>query len=148
MTIILNKPTNYNSDNAIEFLDPTLRSQVRLFDHLDRDTEGLLVFSDSKKTDTLSSEYEITIDQYLSRQAKNILTKGLAIEGSTIPGIEIIEEKHKGKRSVVHLQATQTTDTQLRTMFETIGYHVVGIRRIKLGEYSLGVLSVGRWKQI
>ncbi len=148
MTIILNKPTNYTSDNAIEFLDPVLRTHVALFDHLDQDTEGLLVFSDSKKTDKLLSEYEITIDQYLSKQAHNILAKGIAVEGSTIPGIEIIEEKHKGKRSVVHLQTKQTTDKQLRVMFETIGYHVVGIRRIKLGEYSLGVLSVGRWKQV
>ncbi len=149
MTILIHKPIGQTSTDTISLVKKDMGIQdLYPIDHLHEETEGLLILTENSTSPTLPSEYEVIIDQYLSRQAQNMLPKGLVTSEQVIPGIELIEEKHKGKRSVVHLKAARTTDTQLRTLFETIGYHVISIRRIRLGDFKLGVLSAGRWKKI
>lgn len=143
--IILNKPVGCSILEATELLEKNRTTHIHSFGDLDKNSEGLLVFATNEQP-LQESEYEITIDNYLSKAAENILKKGMNIEGKNFNGITLIEEKHKGKRSVVRVSSTKTKDTEIRKMFETIGYHVVGIRRIRIGEFKLGVLSIGRWK--
>ncbi len=160
MIIIMNKPVGYHATptppSVFELLDKRHCVSKKIIQvpptilptyELDSESEGLLILTDDKEKERVSEhEYEVTIDKYLSRQAHVILKKGINAEGKIIPGISIIEEKHKGKRSVVQLVATKATDIQIRILFETIGYHVVGIRRIRVGNIKLGVLSIGKWK--
>lgn len=147
--IILNKPVGYSILEAIELLEEKQTTHTNTINSLDSNSEGLVVCipnNQSLESEIPECEYEITIDDYLSKPAEKILTKGMIIEGKNFSGITLIEEKHKGKRSVVRVSTTRTTDIEIRTMFETIGYHVVGIRRIRIGEFKLGVLPIGRWK--
>ena len=149
--IILNKPVRCSVSEAQELLEENRTTHTHPLGHLDENSEGLLVFTTNehpREPEVNESEYEITIDKYLSKSAEHILTKGMVIEGKNFSGIMLIEEKHKGKRSVVRLTSVKTKDTEIRKMFETIGYHVVGIRRTRIGEYKLGVLSIGRWKLV
>lgn len=147
--IILNKPVGYSVLEASELLEGEKTTHIHSLSDLDSNSEGLLVFTtdnQSQKYEISDCEYEITIDDYLSKAAENILTKGMTIEEENFSGITLIEEKHKGKRSVVRVSSTKSTDVKIKKMFEAIGYHVVGVRRIRIGEFKLGVLSIGRWK--
>ncbi len=160
MYIILNKPVGYNTSqitpSLFELLDethciskpiPDIPDTLFSIDELEQSSEGLIVITDIQhNTEGYESEYEITIDKYLSPQAMTILKKGMNIEGKLYAGISIIEEKHKGKRSVVRINSRKTNDNGIRTMFEAIGYHVVGLRRIRIENFKLGVLSIGKWK--
>ncbi len=147
--IILNKPVEYNLTDAFDLLGEIQHRYTHALNTLSKDSEGLVVLAPGDENAPLrESEYEVTIDDYLSRDAQKILKKGIHTEKEFISGITLIEEKHKGKRSVVRLSTTQNTDTQIRNMFETIGYHVTGIRCIRIGEFKLGVLSIGKWKKI
>lgn len=160
--LIINKPVGYTSSSTtpsiFDLLDNThnvssvlveLPPTLYVIDELDTQSEGLLVITGTMtQKEKLTSEYEVTIDKYLSPQALVLLKKGLHTNEHSIEGITVLEEKHKGKRSVVKIEAEKTTDVEIRIMFETIGYHVVGLRRTRLGHYKLGVLSVGKWKPV
>ena len=147
--IIFNKPVGCTVSEAQELLEENRTTHTHPIGDLDENSEGLLVFTTNehaKESETNESEYEITIDRYLSKAAEHILAKGMTIEGEYFNGVTLIEEKHKGKRSVVRLKSSKTKDTDIRKMFEAIQYHVVGIRRVGIREFKLGVLSIGRWK--
>jgi pseudouridine synthase len=162
--ITLNKPVNYHvskeaEPSIYELLDDThttssdtspIPEDLMVVNNLDPDSEGLIVLTNNQETTSSSkdqeTEFEITIDDYLSKQALVILKKGMHRDGESIAGITIVEEKHKGKRSVVRIISHKNTDIQIRKMFEAIGYHVVGIRCIRFDVFKLGVLSIGRWK--
>ncbi len=147
--IILNKPVGYTTLEALELLEEQKTTHSYSISELDSNSEGLLVFVTNNhptEAEMYENEYEITIDDYLSKPAENILTKGMNIDGENFSGITLIEEKHKGKRSVVRISSTKTNDIKIKKMFEAIGYHVVSMRRIRIGKFKLGVLSIGRWK--
>ncbi len=147
--IILNKPVGYSVLEAIELLEEKKTTYTHSISNLDSNSEGLVVFmseNQSIESEVYENEYEITIDDYLSKAAENILTKGMNIDGKNYSGIKLIEEKHKGKRSVVRASSTKTNDIEIKKMFKAIGYHTVSIRRIRIGKFKLGVLSIGRWK--
>ncbi|MBP9731959.1 MAG: hypothetical protein KBD29_00665 [Candidatus Magasanikbacteria bacterium] len=149
--IILNKPIDYSVSEALELLEEHKITHTHSISDLDSNSEGLVVFvtnTYATEPEVYENEYEITIDEYLSKAAENILTKGMNIEGKNYSGIILIEEKHKGKRSVVRISSTKTNDIDIKKMFEAIGYHVVSMRRIRIGKFKLGVLSIGRWKFI
>lgn len=123
---------------------------------LDKDSEGLvLLTNDGELTNALThptheheKEYEVTIDQYLTKDAIHILTKGMTIDDTFVRGITILEELHKGKRSIVRVILTEGKNRQIRKMFGAIGYQVTALKRVRIGKLKLGVLSVGKWKLV
>lgn len=160
MYILINKPVDVHMDSIHELLTeknnvgkslnetpPPLAAQ----NTLDTESEGLVVLSDKTGEKSMSKaeqEYEITIDNYLSKDAEKILKKGMVIDENFIGGIRIQEEKHKGNRSVVVATMTEHTAQNIRNFFELIGYRVSAVRCIRIGEFKLGVLSIGKWKKI
>lgn len=163
--IILNKPVGYSTQpgvslsitelldraHCVSHNDQPVPQNLQILHSLDTESEGLVFgTTDAELAEKKFTEYEfeITIDQYLSKQAINILEKGMTIEETFIPGVDIVEEKHKGKRSVVQLLSSSCNDRDLVRMFETIGYHVTTTRLIRMDSIKLGVLSIGKWKYI
>lgn len=157
--ILLNKPVGYSTDMLHELLTeknnvgkpaPDKLPPYSPLNNLEPDSEGLVVLTDEKEgmetLPNLEQEYEITIDHYLSKDAEHILKKGITLENKFITGIKIIEEKHKGNRSVVVATMTEQTAKNIRNFFEIIGFHVTAVRCIRVGEFKLGVLSIGKWK--
>jgi 16S rRNA U516 pseudouridylate synthase RsuA-like enzyme len=41
---------------------------------------------------------------------------------------------------------TEQTAKNIRNFFKIIGFHVTAVRCIRVGEFKLGVLSIGKWK--
>ncbi len=119
---------------------------------LDTDAEGLILLTNDhgliEKIRNKEHEYEITIDNYLTKDAVKILKKGIVIKDTFVPGITILEEKHKGNRSVVRATMSEITASNIRDMFEKIGYHVTAVKCVRIGEVKLGTLSIGKWKFI
>lgn len=158
--IILNKPVGYSNEMLTELLTENNRvgkeavleiNTLHSLNTLDTESEGLVILTNTIETrqpSTPEQEYEITIDNYLSKDAEKILKKGISLEGVFIPGIQITEEKHKGNRSVVIATMTEVTAESIRKFFKAIGYHVTAVRCIRVGEFKLGVLSIGKWKVI
>lgn len=153
--LLLNKPVGYSTSHtqnpSIFDLLPQPQDELAPANRLDDNSEGVVLMTndvDFFQAKKLENEFEITIDDYLSKPAIKILSTGMVRNGEIIRGVELIGEKHKGNRSVVTVIARETNDTEIRKMFEAIGYHVVGIRCTRFDKFKLGVLPIGKWKKI
>jgi len=170
--IALNKPVGYitstvdtqgasimellQKDNYIGKEVPPALPRIFPVGRLDKDSEGLILLTnDGELTNALThpsqeheKEYEVTIDQYLTKDAIHILTKGMVIDDTFVRGITILEELHKGKRSIVRVILTEGKNRQIRKMFGAIGYQVTALKRVRIGKLKLGVLPIGKWKLV
>lgn len=169
--IILNKPVGYISSasneqgaSVLDLLVPqncmvkgqTLQARVYPVGRLDKDSEGLILLTnDGELTNELThpryeheKEYEITIDNFLTKDAYRILTSGMKIESGFVQGIKILQEFKKGRKSIVTAILTEGKNRQIRKMFGNIGYNVLSLRRTRINKLKLGVLPIGKWKYV
>ena len=51
-------------------------------------------------------------------------------------------------KTAIQITIHEGKNRQVRKMFETLGYRVVALRRIKIGELELGNLKEGRWRHL
>ncbi|OIO18582.1 MAG: hypothetical protein AUJ23_03355 [Candidatus Magasanikbacteria bacterium CG1_02_32_51] len=167
--IALNKPVGYitssSSEQGMSVLDlltenncltkgRTLQTRVYPVGRLDKDSEGLvLLTNDGELTNEIThpryeheKEYEITIDGFLTKDAKKILTTGMKITSGYVQGIEIVKEFKKGRCAVITAILKEGKNRQIRKMFGNIGYNVMTLRRSRINKLTLGVMPVGRWK--
>ncbi len=170
--IMLNKPvgviTSTSSKQGMSVLDlltqenyagrnkKTLHGRVYPVGRLDKDSEGLvLLTNDGDLADQLThpryeheKEYEITLDQPLSKDAIAVLERGMSIGDDKVKGITIVDQSVRGKRAVVNAILTEGKNRQIRKMFGRLGYNVQSLRRVSMGNLQLGSLSPGLWKYV
>ena len=173
--IALNKPVDYITSttdeqgvsvldlitpkNYFKPTDETTKQRImsaRLYPvgRLDKDSEGLvLLTNDGELTNKLThpryeheKEYEVIIDKALTRDAKKVLTAGMKIDDDFVQGIEIKKEFNKGRRTIVTVILKEGKNRQIRKMFGSLGFHVISLKRTRIGKLQIGVLPVGRWK--
>jgi 23S rRNA pseudouridine2605 synthase len=138
-------------DVLFENLPPNMpRPRVFPIGRLDYDTEGLLLLTNdgnfaesvthpSKK---IEKQYVATLDRDFSRPDLQKLENGIIIDGEkTHPARAQIISKN-----VVELTITQGRNRQVRKMFEAIGYVVTHLKRVRIGQITLGNLRVGQFK--
>lgn len=171
--IVLNKPVDYicsNSDeqgaSVLELLKKQnywkpggqdITERVYSVGRLDKDSEGLvLLTNDGDLANKLThpsfeheKEYEVTIDRQLEKAAVKVLEYGMDIgEGEYVQGVEVKKVFNKGRRTIVTIILKEGKNRQIRKMFGRLGYHVISLKRMRIGKVGLGVLPVGRWRLI
>lgn len=171
--ILLNKPVDYicsNSDeqgaSVLELLikenywkpnGRDITERVYSVGRLDKDSEGLvLLTNDGELTNKLThpsfeheKEYEVTIDKQLEKTAVKVLEYGMDIgDGEYVQGIEVKKVFNKGRRTIVTIVLKEGKNRQIKKMFGRLGYHVISLKRTRIGKAKLGVLPVGRWRFI
>lgn len=134
-----------------------LNARVYPVGRLDKDSEGLvLLTNDGDLTNILThpkynheKEYIVTLTKKLDRESEKILQKGMTIDdGTFVQGIYIKEKKNKGRRFEIHVILTEGKNRQIRKMFGQLGYHIVSLKRVRIGKLTLGSLSTGMWKYV
>jgi len=150
--ILITPENQLNSKTSHE--SPITNHRLYPVGRLDKDSEGLvLLTNDGELTQTLThpsfeheKEYEITIDKQLSTDARKILQSGMIIDETTIEGITITKEWNQGKRVVITIVLKEGKNRQLRKMFGRLGYHVIALKRTRIGKTTLATLPIGRWR--
>ena len=131
-----------------------VKERVYPVGRLDKDSEGLvLLTNDGELTNKLTHPryehtklYEVTIDKPLTRDAKDILTKGMTLGDKRVKGIKITNESIRGKRTVVTVVLHEGKNRQVRKMFGRLGYSITGLKRIQMAKLTIGTLPPGRWR--
>lgn len=154
--VIFHKPRGYvctredelGRETIYALLPETLRS-LHHVGRLDRDSEGLLILTNDgdlsqqlmHPSKSVEKEYLVTSNQsfenaHLDQFLEGVYTpegklKAKAIERLSPRRIKIVLD-HGAKR-------------QIRVMFETLGYQVTKLLRVRVGGLWLGDLEPGRW---
>lgn len=168
--IALNKPMDYitsaSSDQGQSVMDLLIPEhyagrnrqmlQTRVFPvgRLDKDSEGLVLLTNDGDLANLlthpryehEKEYEVWIDQPLSRESRAILQKGMILNGTPVQGITVGDIRHQGRQYIVTVILTEGKNRQIRKMFGRLGYRIQRLKRVRIAQLRLGALSVGRWK--
>lgn len=161
--IMLNKPQGYVTTASDEFgrktvLDLTSDIKDRLFPigRLDADTEGLLLLTNdgdftykiSHPSHKIEKVYHAHIAGILTRAEADILRRGVEIDGRyTAPAkIKVVEGmKHS---CIVEVIICEGRNRQVRKMLEKVGHRVLELKRVAIGNVTLGNLPLGKWRHL
>jgi len=156
--IMLNKPRGYVCTNddihakkkAIELI--SLPEKVRLFSagRLDKDSEGLILFSnDGKFTEKLThpsheiiKTYEVSLETDLSETDIRSMLSGIEDNGEILKAAAV--KRIRGCKFRICLQ--EGKNREIRRMIYALGHDTKRLRRVSVGQLRLGGLPVGQWR--
>jgi len=163
--LMVNKPKGYIttlSDEKGRITVMTLipekykRSGVVPVGRLDKDTEGLLLFTNDgdlahKLTGPsfkVKKEYLVQLDKPLEEQDRITIEKGYfvhQIKTKTKPAIISVTER---SRMYVKVLIVEGKKRQIRYSFKNLGYNVLKLKRTGYGPLSLGRLTKGDYRDL
>jgi len=155
---ILNKPKRVICSNedkfgrrlAVDFI----KSRARLFTYgrLDFMTEGLIIISnDGEVYNHVMHPRKKLYKSYIAKVSREIedkdieaLQHGVVIDGKRNAPAKVKKIDKKELRIAIF----EGRNRQIRKMLETLGYNVNSLKRIKVGELTLGNLQVGEYRAL
>jgi 16S rRNA pseudouridine516 synthase len=164
MLLMLHKPVGYTCSTkdpgriVYDLLPPRYRLRSPLLSsvgRLDRDTSGLLLFTDdgallhriSSPKSKLSKVYEATLASDLRGDEVELFASGtMMLESEQTPllpaELEVLGARHV--RLILH----EGRYHQVRRMFAAVGNHVATLHRSRVGGLGLGDLPSGEWSRL
>jgi pseudouridine synthase len=159
MYVMLNKPTGYTvtkayfpTEKTVMELLPQSLQQLKPVGRLDRDSEGLLLFTnDGDLAQQFThpkfgheKEYQVTVKEPLTPYDIKKLRTGIVLkEGNTGKAFVALVNKH-----AFNIVLTQGWKRQIRRMVQALNKQVVCLQRIRVNKLTLGKLAVGKWKMV
>lgn len=158
--IAMNKPVGYITSVSDEFDRPTVMNLVEDEIHtrvypvgrLDFDTEGLLIMTNdgdltfklTHPKHTIYKTYVATLNDVPHPKDIERLKKGVVIDGKKTqqPKVNWLKD------NIVEISISEGRNRQVRKMFEAIGYEVVTLQRVAIGNLTLGNIPLGRWRHL
>lgn len=168
--IMLHKPKGYittTSDEkgrktVMDFLPDYLKRVVKPIGRLDRDTEGLLLFTNdgdlARELTLPSSEikkhYQVTIEGTITKEEIETITKSVEIISNgkkieTKPAeVRIKEENLEAEKPYTKLELviTEGKNREVRQIMEKINKTIILLKRTQIGALTLGGLPRGKYK--
>lgn len=155
---ILNKPKRVICSNEDKFGRVTavslIKSNKRLFTYgrLDYLTEGLIIISNDgdlynkimHPRQKLYKSYIANIDKEITDDHIEALTHGVVIEGKRTAPAKV----KRLNKTEIRIAIFEGRNRQIRKMFETLGYTVKNLKRVKVGELTLKDLEVGKYRRL
>lgn len=162
ITLLLNKPKDYvcaNIDNlhktVFELIkDPYNRYDLNVAGRLDIDTEGLVILTSDgdllhKIISPKNKVYKKYYVLYEGKINKEKLENGVKIlDGNNV---EFLTDKAYVEEISDHeayISICEGKFHQVKRMFEAINAKVVYLKRLEIGDYELGDLKIGAYKEI
>lgn len=163
--IMLNKPRGYVTTMSDELgrkcvaeLVSDVGATVYPVGRLDRDSEGLLLLTNDgafanavmHPRKHVPKTYRVTLRSGVSKEQVEKLENGVDIEHDgreTLPAEVRILEK-SAERSVLEITIYEGRNRQIRKMCENVGLEVIRLKRNAIGSIKLGMLKVGKWREL
>jgi 23S rRNA pseudouridine2605 synthase len=157
LTVMLHKPAGFVSTRKDEHARGTVFDLLpqkfsRLFHigRLDAQTEGLLLLTnDGDLAQALThpryetdKEYEVTLDRPWNPVLAPKLLRGIFLDGQRAR----IARLHSISPTRLRVVLQQGINRQIRRMFETVGYRVKHLLRVRVGNLRLADLPRGHWR--
>lgn len=159
---VLNKPINYICSNfdpheklyARDLINSGANEHLFHVGRLDKDSCGLIIYTNDGNfanlvihpSNEIEKEYLVTTDTKIRAKELQMAVKGLSLEEGQslykIKSFQIIEDK------IATVVLTEGKNREVRKIFGHLGYRVVNLKRIRIGNIELGNLKEGHYRPI
>jgi pseudouridine synthase len=161
--LILNKPPGYLTTVRDSFdrstvmdLLPQLNSRVYPVGRLDKDTSGLLFFTnDGELALALTHPRHLVEKVYLAKvqgvPAKETLQRlaaGILLEDGPTAPAKLSLKSVKNGNAIIRVTIREGRKRQVKRMLRAIGHPVLDLQRIAFGPLTLGDLPCGQWRRL
>jgi 23S rRNA pseudouridine2605 synthase len=143
-------------DTVMKYVSEATRERLYPVGRLDFMTEGLLLLTNdgemaNKMTHPrhrVEKKYIAVVDSRLTEEEAQQLSEGILLDGRKTNPATFKILKDEEKRTEVLCVIAEGRNRQIRRMFETIGKKVVFLKRVGIGELSLGNLKKGKYRYL
>ena len=161
--ILLNKPAGYTTTSRDPFAKKTvfdlLPKEFKGLNpagRLDKDTEGLLVFTNDgdlayKLTHpkfNIDKVYKVTIVGQLKGETKEALEKGIVLDGKKTAPSQISDVRISGNQTTLLIKIHEGRKRQVRLMFGRMRHYVSYLKREEQGPLKLRSLKLGKYRTL
>lgn len=156
----LNKPKGYtctaHDEHGRKTIFDLVDCDTRLINvgRLDYNTEGLIFLTNDGEFANLithpkfhfEKEYQVTVEGEMKESELAVLRNGVVENGVRMPKAKVKLLNFDGKNTKVSVIIDEGQNHQVRRMFDAIGKSIVLLKRVRIGQVTLGGLSRGKTK--
>ncbi|HCC00812.1 MAG TPA: pseudouridine synthase [Ruminococcaceae bacterium] len=161
--LALNKPRGYVTTLSDELerrcvvdLLKDIKIRVYPIGRLDKDSEGLLLFTDdgafanalTHPRHHVPKTYHVSVRPRVVEEQVAQLTLGVVIDGRKTLPAKVSVLRSGSDRSVLELVLYEGRNRQIRKMCEAVGLEVARLSRVSVGNVRLGGLHSGHWREL
>lgn len=159
--LLLNKPRGYIVSRKDEFSRKTVYKLIpeewnHLFPvgRLDKDSEGLLLMTNDgvfaqkiiHPSFELAKVYRVSIKGALKKEDLRLLRQGLDLDGVCTLPAKLYIKSQTDEKCVIRMTLYEGRNRQIRRMFEQLGYTVISLKRLQVGNIKLDKVPVGMFR--
>ena len=159
--VLLNKPAGHTTTKSDPFAQKTvLQLLPRKYQHLspagrlDKDTEGLLLFTNdgdlayqmTHPKHQMDKTYFVRILGRMDMEKKKKVESGVYIDGKKTSPAKIKNIRFFKTSTELMITIHEGRKRQIRYMFAKVGHRVSYLKRLSQGSLSLGTLKKGMWR--
>ena len=160
---MLNKPAGYVTTANDEKGRPCVTDLVKAvgrrvypIGRLDMASEGLLLLTDDGAlTETLTHPrhsipkiYNVKVEGEITEEQYKTLLSPMEIDGYPIRPVYTEVLKRKDGKTLLQMTLYEGRNRQIRKMCEQVGLQIRFLKRIAIGNLTLGRLRVGEWRYL
>jgi len=159
--VLLNKPAGYmtttedpHADKIVFDLLPKTFKHLMPVGRLDKDTEGLLLFTNdgdlaehlTHPRFSIKKTYLAKIKGSLEREGRLRLEKGIFVEGRKTAPAHVKLLKLSPRETLCSIEIKEGKKRQIRIMFAKVGHPVIHLKRIAIGPIRSDELQRGQYR--
>lgn len=161
--VMLNKPRGFvttmqdeRGRRCVADLVRDIPERVYPAGRLDKNSEGLLIMTNDgdfansliHPSKDIWKTYRVTVRPKITEEQLTSLCSGLEVDGKpTHPAVVKVLTQEKN-RVVLEISIKEGRNRQIRKMCESVGLEVARLKRISIGGLKLGMLGVGKWREL
>lgn len=161
--IMLNKPRGYVTTVSDEHAKKTVmqlmhgvKERVYPVGRLDRDSEGLLLFTNDgalanalmHPSGNITKIYRVTVRPAVNDDMLDKLRNGVEIDGRKTLPCDVTLLTEEDDRVVLEFGIREGRNREIRKMCEAVGLEVARLKRIAEGPVKLGMLPLGKFRDL
>ena len=161
--IMLNKPAGYVTTANDEKGRPCVTDLVKAvgrrvypIGRLDMASEGLLLLTDdgalteklTHPRHSIPKIYNVKVEGEITEEQYKALLSPMEIDGYPIRPVYTEVLKRKDGKTLLQMTLYEGRNRQIRKMCEQVGLQIRFLKRIAIGNLTLGILRVGEWRYL
>lgn len=155
----LNKPVGYHCTNApaikrkaVDLIETSPGIRLFTVGRLDKETSGLILVTNDghfanrvmHPSGGVKKEYIAKVDQEVLHDHLVRLSQGCLVEGALVRPLRV----SKVRRATIRITVQEGRRHEVRELLAAAGLDVLELKRVKIGELSLGSLPVGQSREL